>query len=109
MDVNLINMTNPAYNSFNESLVTRMNYSYFLDEMRNHFKGWNLRTRIDDIDDLAIMLPQMPFYSSVADIKQVDLIQGHFFQSLAEYERDETILCGLEGNITVRMGSPIYR
>lgn len=109
MDINLINMTNPAYNSFNETLKTEMHYSYFLDEMRNHFKGWNLRTRIDHIEDLAVMLPKLRFLSDVTDLAEVNLIQGHFFQSLAQYDKEEQILCALEGNVTARLGSPIYR
>lgn len=109
MDIDLINMTNPAYNSFNESLKFEVYYSYFLDEMRNHFKGWNLKTRIDLYEDLSVMLPHFKFFSDIADLSSVDLIQGHFFQSLAQYEKEEQILCSLEGNLTVRLGSPIYR
>jgi hypothetical protein len=68
MDINSINMTNAAYNSFNETLRIEMNYSYFLDEMRNHFKGWNMKTRIDHIEDLSVMLPKLNFIGNVTDL-----------------------------------------
>jgi hypothetical protein len=49
------------------------------------------------------------FYDVIADVKSIDFYQGSHFVTKPHYDRQEQIVCSIEGKVSLMLVPHIYR
>lgn len=97
-------------NSFKSDKRVLMKYSEFLSKMSQNAQGVALKeSDSKTFDKLREDIKNPNFLQDIMDFYKIEIIQGQTFKMAPHYEKEEQLLCSVDGYMTVKLVPHIFR
>ena len=96
--------------SYRSDFKRNLPYSEFLDVQKTYPSKSNIKDDSDVLKEKLLPDIKVPsFYSDVADLQTVVLYQGAHFLDKPMYEKQEQIMCAVDGLLSLTLVPHVYR